>query len=61
MNQMETVKKNMKYYEFAKVELLLEILKIQERYQLSNEEVVAVIGNTLLSIGDNEKRMRAPK
>jgi hypothetical protein len=51
----------MKYYEFAKVELLLEILKIQERYQLSNEEVVAVIGNTLLSIGDNEKRMRAPK
>ena len=57
---MTTAKRNLKYLEFAKMELTLEILKIQERYNLNDDETLAIVGNTLLFLGDQDKKMRIP-
>lgn len=43
------------YMKFAKVEMFTEIIRIKEQFNLSNDELLAIIGSTLLSIGNDKK------
>jgi hypothetical protein len=54
MKKPKTKLKKFAYLRFAKVELFMEINRLKDHYELSNDELLAIIGDMLFDIGSQD-------